>query len=309
MSKVLKWSLAAVALILIMGYFILFLQSPSVEESNYEIDLAGMRALTDPETQVEPGPEALNSLIIGEGSFPSGAIVAGHSLFSKTRLVFVSYQLLYEDGTELILDTAQDESLHNEFYEGEPFYSDHFNQMQAAMKRARWIVATHEHVDHVGGIAQSPYFESIFENVFLSKEQIEGPTIAAARFPDGNLEKLKPLQYESLHRIAPGVVLQKAPGHSVGSQLIYVRLQSGQEFLFVGDIAWSQKNIDEQTGRPALVSWIFLQENRDQVANQLRALLDLQTSNPEVQVVVAHDGENLQRIIEKLGVGTTFQSP
>jgi len=33
--------------------------------------------------------------------------------------------------------------------------------------------------------------------------------------------------------LAPGVVLQKAPGHSPGSQLVYVELASGQRFLFV----------------------------------------------------------------------------
>ena len=306
MSKTWKWSISGLVLILLVGYFVLFLQSPSVDKSDFEIDLAGMRALTSAENQQQPGPTSMNSLIIGEGSFPSAAIVAGDSLFSKTKLVFVSYQLVYDDA-ELILDTAQDESLHNEFYEGEPFYKDRFQLMQVAMKRADWIVATHEHVDHVGGIAQSPFFEEIKDQVFLSEEQINGPTIEAARFPEGNLEKLNPLKYDGLHRIAPGVVLQKAPGHSLGSQLIYARMQSGQEFLFIGDIAWSQRNIEEQTGRPALVSWLFLQENRDQVAHQLRALLELQTNHPEVQIVVAHDSANLEQIIAEKGVGSTFQ--
>ena len=118
---------------------------------------------------------------------------------------------------------------------------------------------------------------------------------------------MKPLNYDGLHLIAPGVVLQKAPGHSVGSQLIYVRRNDGQEFLFIGDIAWNLRNIEEQTGRPLLVSWIFLQEDREQVAHQLRALLELKQSHPELQVVIAHDGDILERIRKSYGVGSSFQ--
>lgn len=306
MTKLWKWLIPSLLALIIAGYYVLFMQSPSVDRSEFKIDIEGMRELTTEPNQGASGPVALNSIVIGEGSFPSAAIVAGDSLFSKTTLVFVSYQLTYADGSELILDTAQDESLHNEFYEGEPFYSQRFDIMQTAMKRAKWIVATHEHVDHVGGIAQSPFFEEIKDQVFLSEEQINGPTIEAARFPEGNLEKLNPLKYDGLHRIAPGVVLQKAPGHSVGSQLIYVRMQSGQEFLFIGDIAWGQKNITEQTGRPALVSWLFLNEDRNQVAHQLKALLEMQNQYPEIQLVVAHDSQNLKKLIQN-GVGSTFQ--
>ena len=306
MTKLWKWLIPSLLALIIAGYYVLFMQSPSVDRSEFKIDIEGMRELTTEPNQGASGPVALNSIVIGEGSFPSAAIVAGDSLFSKTTLVFVSYQLIYADGSELILDTAQDESLHNEFYEGEPFYSQRFDIMQTAMKRAKWIVATHEHVDHVGGIAQSPFFEEIKDQVFLSEEQINGPTIEAARFPEGNLEKLNPLKYDGLHRIAPGVVLQKAPGHSLGSQLIYVRMQSGQEFLFIGDIAWGQKNITEQTGRPALVSWLFLNEDRNQVAHQLKALLEMQNQYPEIQLVVAHDSQNLKKLIQN-GVGSTFQ--
>ncbi|MEQ8351507.1 MAG: MBL fold metallo-hydrolase [Leptospiraceae bacterium] len=306
MTKLWKWLIPSLLALIIAGYYVLFMQSPSVDRSEFKIDIEGMRELTTEPNQGASGPVALNSIVIGEGSFPSAAIVAGASLFSKTTLVFVSYQLIYADGSELILDTAQDESLHNEFYEGEPFYSQRFDIMQTAMKRAKWIVATHEHVDHVGGIAQSPFFEEIKDQVFLSEEQINGPTIEAARFPEGNLEKLNPLKYDGLHRIAPGVVLQKAPGHSLGSQLIYVRMQSGQEFLFIGDIAWGQKNITEQTGRPALVSWLFLNEDRNQVAHQLKALLEMQNQYPEIQLVVAHDSQNLKKLIQN-GVGSTFQ--
>lgn len=292
---------------LILAYYVLFLYTPVVDTSDYSIPIDEMRSLSIPEGESNQAlPVSLNSMIIAEGQFPSAAVMAGDSLFENTNLVFVSFQLIYSDGHHIILDTAQDSSLHNEFYEGQPFYDDRFDAMQEAMKEASLIVATHEHVDHVGGIAQSPYLTSIKDRVRLTSEQINGPTIEAARFPEGVLEELNPLEYDGLHLLAPGVVLKKAPGHSEGSQLIFVKLQSGVEYLFVGDIAWKMRNIDEQRGRPAVVSWIFLQEDREQVAQQLLALKNLKSSHPELRLVVAHDGEDLERL-RNGGMGQGFQ--
>ena len=81
------------------------------------------------------------------------------------------------------------------------------------------------------------------------------------------------------------MVLQKAPGHSPGSQLVYVELASGQRFLFVGDIAWTKDNIRLQTGRPG-VATLLMSEDRPAVAAQLHALAQLPA---DVHVIVAHD--------------------
>lgn len=306
-SKKLYYILGGLIAVLFIGYYILFLSAPSGNEGAFTIKLEELRASAGkPEEGTTALPVSLNSLVIGEGEFPSAAIMAGQSLFEKTGLVFVSYQVNYADGSQIIIDTAQDESLHNEYYEGQPFYSDHFDSMQEAMKKARLIIATHEHVDHVGGIAQSPFISEIKDQVRLTEEQIHGPTIAAARFPEGWLDALQPLKYDGVYRLAPGIALQKAPGHSVGSQLVYVRLQNGKEYLFVGDIAWDMRNIQEERGRPALVSWMFLQENRQQVADQLVALNQFRAEHPEVRIIVAHDKADLERLREQ-GIGQSFQ--
>jgi glyoxylase-like metal-dependent hydrolase (beta-lactamase superfamily II) len=101
---------------------------------------------------------------------------------------------------------------------------------------------------------------------------------------------MTPLDYTGLYLVAPGIVLQKAPGHSKGSQLIYVELESGQRFLFVGDIAWSKDNINLQTGRPGLVT-LIAKEDRSAVASQLKTFAQLPAS---VHVVVAHDPAALE---------------
>ena len=44
------------------------------------------------------------------------------------------------------------------------------------------------------------------------------------------------IDYDRLYAVAPGVVLVSAPGHSPGSQLVYVRLADYREVLLVGDL-------------------------------------------------------------------------
>jgi glyoxylase-like metal-dependent hydrolase (beta-lactamase superfamily II) len=159
------------------------------------------------------------------------------------------------------------------------------------MAGASAIVFTHEHVDHVGGVASAPDFAAIAKKVRITSEQLGSGQLERDAFPAGTLDQLVPLSYEGLYMLAPGVVLQKAPGHSAGSQLVYVELASGARFLFVGDVAWSEDNVRQETGRPGLVT-LLVKEDRPAVAAQLHALAALP---PDVHLVVAHDPVALER--------------
>ena len=119
----------------------------------------------------------------------------------------------------------------------------------------------------------------------MTREQLTGPKLDHDLFPPGALDSLKPLDYQGLHAVAPGVVLQKAPGHSQGSQLVYVELSSGARFLFVGDIAWSADNVRLQRGRPGIAT-LLMKEDRPAVAAEVRAIGELPAS---VHVIFAHD--------------------
>jgi glyoxylase-like metal-dependent hydrolase (beta-lactamase superfamily II) len=65
---------------------------------------------------------------------------------------------------------------------------------------------------------------------------------------------------EPYQTIVPRVVLIKAPGHTPGSQMVYVKRADGQEILFLGDVAWQMRNIEEVRERARLVT--ILQSSR-----------------------------------------------
>lgn len=166
-----------------------------------------------------------------------------------------------------------------------------YERVQAAIKKANLIVFTHEHPDHINGIASVTDFATIASNVRITREQLEGPKLEREAFPAGALRSLQPLEYDGMYALAPGVVLQKAPGHTPGSQLVYVELANGTRFLFVGDIAWTNDNITEQIGRPRLAQ-IMLAEDRGSVAAEVKALGALPR---DVHLIVAHDPVALER--------------
>ena len=118
-----------------------------------------------------------------------------------------------------------------------------------------------------------------------------------ATFADAALERLQPLEYDRYHALAPGVVLIKAPGHTPGSQMVYVQRSDGAEVLFLGDVAWQFRNIETQRERPRLVTWFLLKEDRTAVFGQLAALKQLHESEPRVHIVPGHDAEVVSALL------------
>ena len=198
-------------------------------------------------------------------------------------MVLLAHRVLSAKGS-LIIDSAMSPAATSKM-PGSAADPAAFDRLERAMAKADAIVFTHEHPDHVGGVAAASDFAAIAKQVHMTREQLNGPKLERAEFPAGELEQLAPLDYQGLYAVAPGVVLQKAPGHSVGSQLVYVELANGERFLFVGDIAWSKDNIRLQRGRPGIAT-LLMKEDRGAVAAQLRAIAQLPAS---VHVIAAHD--------------------
>jgi glyoxylase-like metal-dependent hydrolase (beta-lactamase superfamily II) len=175
------------------------------------------------------------------------------------------------------------------------------------MRRAGLILFTHEHLDHVGGFLRSPAFASIAGKALITPEQLAG--IRATRglpWPPAAEARIRPFAYRHMAAVAPGVVLIKTPGHTAGSQMIFVRLANGHEFLFAGDTATMGRSWRWERVRSRLVGEYLAPEDRAAILGWLRALAELKRRAPSLIIVPGHDLEEITTPLAHSGVRRGF---
>lgn len=273
--------------------------------STYALDLDEVRRVAG--SLMGARPLRVNHEQIAEGSLPRGAIYAGETLRTSVPTVHGAYQVVYADGFGVI-DSGFDEPAFKQMNPDGPFLPEGYAAVQRALGDAKWAVITHEHGDHIGGVARFSDPKKLADHLLLTKEQLGNrEALDAVRFPAELERQLHPLAYERYHALAPGVVLVKAPGHTPGTQMIYVQLASGKELLFLGDVAWQMDQIRELWYRPRLVTDFFIGEDRDAVLAQFRTLHDLAEREPDVQLVVSHDREQRRELVAAGLLGAHFE--
>lgn len=296
--KIAFFAILVLALITGVGGYVLLGVSPVPEASNYEIDLLQIRQLAL--GGEEPLPIRLNAMIVAEGAYPEIMVIAG-GRFQSQRMSFSTFQVVYADQTAVI-DATLAKSDYETMFPGGSYDTDKFDLLQSALRASGLILATHEHFDHIGGLAKSPYLDEIRDRTALTREQIEnaGPETG---FTTEELARHTPLDYDRYHRVAPGMVLIKAPGHTPGGQMVYIQLQNGVEYLLVGDIVWNSKNIEQLTGRPLLIGFM---EDRQATASEIRSLYTIMQTEI-IHLIVSHDGEQIEAYMQEGILGETFE--
>ena len=105
------------------------------------------------------------------------------------------------------------------------------------------------------------------------------------------------IDYPLVHAVAPGVVLIRAPGHSPGSQFVYVRLADDREVLLVGDLVWMMPGLTLNRQKPQSAS-DGIKEDRGAIQRELdwvRSLLDAGV----IAVTPSHDKGALDALVAK----------
>jgi glyoxylase-like metal-dependent hydrolase (beta-lactamase superfamily II) len=212
----------------------------------------------------------------------------------QARTVF---QVVFSDGT-IMVDAGMSQQVHDFFGRGvqEPYDAAAFASVERALESARLIVVTHEHGDHVAGVVNGAKARLLAPKTILTRAQVQTlttkPQMAAIQLTAEEARRYVVVDFDRYLPVAPGVVLVKAPGHTPGSQMVYVTLASGREFLLIGDTAWHMDGVRTMTGKDA--PWVT--EDVPSIMAQLGWLNGLSKSDPALVIVASHDEEWLNEL-------------
>ncbi|MCX7282892.1 MAG: hypothetical protein NTX28_02415 [Novosphingobium sp.] len=291
-----RFSKALIALLIVLGlaYYWLLVNAGPAGIAPRQIDLAALRA----EAERMPGekPSGIAFATLATRRVPSAALAAGTGLRQITTGI-IAWQIATPKGGIVVdsgLTAADAEALGYSAYD-----AGAMRVVDGWMDGAAQIVFTHAHIDHVGRFLDHPRFDAIASKALITPGMLGGIN-ALWRENGSHITSTRNLA--PIEAIAPGVVVMQTPGHTPASQMIYVRLASGREYILTGDTASVAANFENGTPRSRLVADILAPEDRPAVIGWVKGLKALRQRYPALVMLPSHDADWLAVNAAKLGL-------
>lgn len=306
--RVLLATCVALVVVLAGAYHMLFVDDPLPSGSSVAIDWTRVRTLAGPASE---SPLMIRTDVVARGTFYGWMICAGCG-WDETPMEFRSYQLVYADGRTVVIDAVHDAAVHAAMPMMGEYEPQAFTRQTEAIRRAERILLTHEHWDHSNGLRAVIGEAAVRERLWIPQAQRGSAAMREAGLSAAELADLPATGGVAIQAVASGVVVIPMPGHTPGSQVVYVRRADGVEYLFLGDIVWNARNLRERRGKSRMISWVA-GEDRAALLDQIAFFADLAAGDGRTQspwqLVVAHDPEQNARLVAEgfleagLGVG------
>ena len=302
MTKRMNCWLLALLLVFGLPYYWLLIDNRPGDVPAKPVTMAQLRALAA--ALPGPAPASVESELVAFGRWPGTFLVAGGGL--KRQVVGVmSYRLPVPGREPLLIDTGLSRAIATKM-RMEKFDPAAQARVDRAMREAGLILLTHEHFDHEGGLAAlgDP---AVLAKARLNPAQLPGNALTDQMAWPFGTKLTAAITGSALVAVAPGVVVIPAPSHTPGSQMIFVRLASGRELLFTGDIATMARSWEQLRARSRLVGTYVIYENRAEVFAWLKTIRALKAEAPGLTVLSGHDYEWIDHDERRRGVVEEFR--
>ena len=301
MTRRLNWFLLALIVLVGLPFYWLLLDNRPGAAQAKPVTIAQLRQLAA--TTPGAAPKAVELELIAFRRLPGDLFAAGIGL--KRRLIGVmAWRLPVEGQGPIMIDSGMNGTAAREMGM-EHFYPAAWVKVQHALGQASLVLITHEHADHLGGVV-SLGNRALLGRVRFNAEQLPGNRWTdLLKWPAGELPR-PAIVGPAPVAVAPGVVVIPAPSHTAGSQMVFVRLADGREYLFTGDIATLAQSWQQLRARSRLVGDYLAPEDRAEVFAWLMTIRTLKAQAPALVVLPGHDFEWVIDPHNKTGVRHGF---
>lgn len=230
-------------------------------------------------------PAAVEFELAGIRLVPRNLFAAGAGL-KRTPIQVIAYRLPVPAGQPIVIDsglsTEDAKAMGIDKHDGAAQA-----RIERSIARAGLVLFTHEHPDHMGAAVRLG--EAGLANAWLNPGQLPAAAVAGSlAWPLGARARPR-IEGSKPRAVAPGVVVIPAPSHTPGSQMVFVRLASGHELLFAGDIATLNRSWREGRARSRLVGDFIAPEERQAVYDWLATIRNLKQQAPNLFIVPGHE--------------------
>lgn len=247
-----------------------------------------------------------------------GLLLPGGSFGKQIDSNFSAFLIKHRD-EYLLFDTGMGRQIDQQYRADMPLWWRPFFKYEAPVLPAREqldhagipplrrVILSHSHWDHAGGILDFP--EARIGVAAAEMDVIRHPT----RGPGGSwvsqigsasiqwdLLKFQPQPYrgyaQSLDLFGDGtVVLVPMPGHTPGSIGMFLTVDSGQVYFFIGDVAWTVEAVKAGAAK-FWAAAALVDGHAEQTQSSLDQLRILMRQDPRLVLLPAHDSAVQDRL-------------
>ncbi len=242
-------------------------------------------------------------------------LVPGGSLSKEIDSNFSAFLIKHRD-EYLLFDTGMGRQIDAQYHADMPRPWRPFFKYEAPVRPARdqleqvgffaqhktisRVILSHSHWDHAGGLLDFPEAKVLVSpaEMGLVRQPTRGPGGSWASQIGSAAIAWEALQFkdqaykgytQSLDLFGDGrVVLVPMPGHTPGSIGLFLTVDSGQVYFFIGDVAWTVAAV--KAGAPKFwAASALVDAHAEQTQRAVAQLRDLLRQEPGLVLVPAHD--------------------